>query len=320
MLHLANGESTAQLLRAAQIDGTVASADEILMEGPLPNALQDANDWRERALYLERYLEIGSDDYVRGAQMRQHLLARALEEDEAVLWFEEDVWCQLNYLQALSWLAPRTRSQTRLSLVCPPTERLGELEEQRLTELFAERRAVEPSLLDLAEQLWPVIAAPDPSALNQAIAEVDFSAWPLLRDGLRRQLARLPDVETGLSVLEAAVLEAAARGALSFSELFPRASRSVRDYGATDLQLMRYVLDLAQPQAPMLDVRTGNGTPVLSDEGWKSWRITVTELGHAVLNRETNYMNVAHPDRYVGGVHVTRACRWRWDGNSVVTV
>src|SRR5687768_1697132 len=103
MLHLANGESTAALLRSADLPGTVASADDILMEGPPADA-------RKRAQFLEFYLDIPADQYATAWAARLELLAGALDEDEAILWFEEDVFCQLNYLHALSWLAQRITS------------------------------------------------------------------------------------------------------------------------------------------------------------------------------------------------------------------
>src|SRR5262245_11441770 len=96
VLHLANGASTAGTLRQAGLPGAVESADDILMEGPARNGLSSWAEWEERADYLQAYLAIPRADYILHTYQRQALLTRALGEDEAVLWFEEDVFCQTN--------------------------------------------------------------------------------------------------------------------------------------------------------------------------------------------------------------------------------
>src|SRR5262245_21826575 len=124
MLHLANGESTAGTLREAGLPGDIESADDILMEGPTAHGLTHWSEWEQRAEHLQTYLAIPRADYLLHTLQRQALLTRALSEDEAVLWFEEDVFCQINYVQALHWLGGHDLAQANLTYVCPPDERL----------------------------------------------------------------------------------------------------------------------------------------------------------------------------------------------------
>lgn len=286
MLHLANGESTAALLNRADLPDTVVNADDILLEGP-PAPLES------RARFLEKYLEIGRDEYMRRWQQRLHLLARALEENEAVLWFEEDLWCQLNYLHALSWLASRVNGG-RMSYVCPPEGRLGEMTPARLATLFDERRPVTRELLQTASTAWGYLCADDPRALADYARSGDFSAWPALREGLRLHLARLPHTGTGLGQHELAILQALRNRPLEFAELFAEFSRIQPGYGAADVCVQRYLVDLQ----PVLELGE---------------RISLAERADDVLDGTTDFLEIAQPDRWVGGVHVTAHAQWRWD-------
>lgn len=313
MLHLVNGESTLGRLRQAQVPGTMESADDILMEGPARNRLKAAADVEQRAAFLEAYLEIPRAEYLFGFQRRRELLAQAIAEDETVLWFENDVFCQTNYLDALSWLAEAANGSANLTLVRPSEERLGTLSTERLVQLFTERTPVGDELLHFAHDAWGLLTHDDPVPVADLAQQHDFELWPELRAGLRAQLARLPSTRTGLGRIEQVMVEVAAGGAVTFDHVFAQVCQRASIYGVSDLQVMRYALDLAQPAAALLSVTSSNGAPSLAQANWRAWRISMTPLGRAVLDGDQDYMRLTAVERWVGGTRVDAGCRWRWD-------
>ena len=312
MLHLVNGESTALLMKNAHVPGIIESADEILMEGPARNRLAKRQDWVFRAEQLETYLEIPRDQYMAAVQRRTELLERALLHDEVVLWFEEDVFCQINYMQLLSWLGGHTLKLEQFTYVCPPSERLGELSPARLDQLFKERKPVTAALIQLADHAWSAYSDQDPYKLQSLIDHADFIAWPALRDGLQAHLARLPDASAGVNRIEHTLLSAIQRGASNFDAIFAALSEQLPEYGVPDGAVVRYLVDLAATPA-LATIATGNGVVKISVGSAKEWSFALTPLGRAVLSGEEDYAEHAEFDRWLGGMHLAGKPAWRWN-------
>jgi hypothetical protein len=62
-------------------------------------------------------------------------------------------------------------------------------------------------------------------------------------------------------------------------------------------------------------VFTGWANPEAAD--WPQDRLTLTEMGRAVLAAEVDWMDLGPPVRWLGGVKIDpAAAHWRWDGLS----
>jgi hypothetical protein len=315
VLHLVNGEATKAKLGRARVSGTIESVDDILMEGPLQPQQHEAA-LEQRATFLEKYLHIPRAEYLSRSRQRRGLLAGANDADEAVFWFEEDVFCQVNYLDAFSWLADRANG-SQMSFVCPPAQRLGESSAQQLERWFAQRKPVNRDLLAFATEAWVPLTQDSPKPLADFIDRADFRPWPSLRDALQAQLARLPSTRNGLGRIEEVILRAVAAGASSFDDVFTQINQHARIYGVGDLQVLRYLIDLAHDNAPLLHIVTSNGRPRLSATTSREWKLSLSPLGRAVLDGTQDYLEVVPTERWVGGVIVNRDCRWRWENGLV---
>src|SRR5436853_6179837 len=101
MFHIHNGESTAGTLREFGLPGEHFAFQEVLMAGPTPGGLSQT-DWIEtRAKYLtEAYdLDLGE---CRGSLLSQEATLRRFPgHDEVILWFEHDLFCQINLIYLL---------------------------------------------------------------------------------------------------------------------------------------------------------------------------------------------------------------------------
>ena len=315
MLHLVNGEATKEKLGRAEVAGTIESVDDILMEGPLQPQQHEAALER-RATFLENYLDIPRAEYLARSRQRRDLLASVNDADEAVLWFEEDVFCQMNYLDAFRWLANRANG-SQLSFVCPRAERLGESSPQQLERFFAQRKPVNGDLFSFATKAWDALTQDSPRPLADFLDRTDFSPWPSLRDALQAQLARLPSARNGLGRIEEVILRAVAAGANSFGDVFQQINEHARIYGVGDLQVLRYLIDLAHDSAPLLLIATSNGQASLSAPSAGEWKLSLSPLGRAVLDGTQDYLPIMATERWVGGVLVNRECRWRWENRLV---
>src|SRR3954449_8494238 len=104
-LHVTNGDAIVPEIEAVAPDDPVLPWRDILHEGPVPGGIDDALLRSERAAFLSR---AGWGDGVTLLELferRDQKLLRGAEERELWLWFEDDLYDQLQLLQILDLLA-----------------------------------------------------------------------------------------------------------------------------------------------------------------------------------------------------------------------
>ena len=139
---------------------------------------------------------------------QESALASFSEHDEVVLWFENDLFCQLHLIYLLTWFSRQDLEQTKLSLICvgqfPGKENfrgLGELSPQELASLFPARTKVTRAQLSLSASAWRAYCSPDPTALEKLLP-ASTSSLPFLAAALQVHLQRFPSTANGLAALK----------------------------------------------------------------------------------------------------------------------
>jgi hypothetical protein len=146
-------------------------------------------------------------------QQRDAAFRRAGEHDEIVLWFEHDLYDQLQLIQVLDGLSGLRGPP--ISIVCE-AEYLGTLPPERAAELFSLRNPVTRRHFQEAQAAWSAFRSPDPRGLQNCKS----TSLPFLAAALRRHLQEFPWTRDGFSLLERTVLDALRSGPLEFPELF----------------------------------------------------------------------------------------------------
>lgn len=310
MLHLANGESTAALLRKAGVPGDVFSVDDILMEGPLRNGLRTPSDWLFRAGWLQQRLGIPKADYLASVARRERILRMVAKHDEVVVWTEDDLFCQTNLAELLARLGAAPPA-ARLALVCPPDERLGALPESRIPGLFEARAPLVPERLAAGRAAWEALCADDPRGVERLVDD-GAPGWPSLAQGLRLHLRRFPGATTGVGAIEAALLAMLAQGPAPFPRLFARATREapLDGYGMGDVQVHAHLRALAAGAAPLVFADDPRALEDAASEGM--WALT--DAGRAAHEGRLDAVTQRGVDAWLGGVRLEgRGPVWRWD-------
>jgi hypothetical protein len=324
-LHVANGTSTTMTIEAAGIPGTCSIWADPLHEGPVPSGRSDSELVEVRRQFLA-----GPDGPVRPDPARpdptrdrvnnlrewRTVIAHHESYDELILWFEHDVFDQLNLIQLLTWIRghlPRTKP---VSLICigsfpgrPGFKGLGELTPDELAPLFDRRQPVEGSQYEVAERAWEAFRSPTPEALDSVWRE-DMSAMPYLAPAVSRFLQEYPWTRDGLSRTERRLLDLADGDGISLLRAFPRMHDGEQVYYVTDASLAAVVETLSRTTPPLLRF----DLPAADDR--RVWRgsVTLTDAGRSVLSGELDRVSACGIDRWLGGVHLKSGNRlWRWD-------
>jgi hypothetical protein len=276
LLHVTNGDSAAALLSQAFF-GEVLPWRDVLHEGPVREGLSLEQLSRERARFIAdagwgRLEEVAPEFQARDAKLGDSRL-----HEEVVLWFEHDLYDQLQLIQILDWFA--LHPHPRLTLVCE-AEYVGTMSPARMRELFPVRKPVTDEQLGEAGEAWAAFTAPDPSGMN----DLEIKALPFLGAALRRQLQEYPWTTDDLSLLERRVLELLERGPLPWTRIFTGIDEDPIFLG--DLVLRWHLARMAE-------------------EGLVEARGTQWAL--------KSRRRLRRIPRWLGGVRVDDQCPWRWD-------
>jgi hypothetical protein len=314
MLHVTNGESVIASFRRVRFPGKYLSWADVLHDGPVPqtSTLEQLSDVRARALS-----DFGSSKYeeMRASfAERDRTIENYRQHEEVVLWFEHDLFDQLQLIQLLDWFAGQDLGKTRLSLIqinsypgVQPFYGLGQLTGTQLAKLFPLRAKVTQAQLSIGREAWQAFRSDSPEALAR-LAEHDFPAMPFLRAALRRMLQEYPWTTDGLSRCERQLLKAVAAGAHTRRAIFISSSKDEEVPWGDESVFLR-IDRLASGAAPALQQT--------SDSAYD-----ITEQGRQLLNGQADWVKLQGAvDVWLGGVHLTGPKpEWRWDENAQVLV
>jgi hypothetical protein len=254
------------------------------MCGPTPAGLSP-DEWREvRARFLSEEYEQELEDCKNDLLRQEATLQSFVEHDETILWFEHDLFCQINLIYLLEWFSKQSLEKTRLSLICIgefPGVRdfrgLGQLTGEQLALLFDGRYQVTEQLLSVANRAWTAYGSANPEAI-ELLLEEDTSAMPFLATALRAHLARFPSVTNGLGRIESKALELISEGGTDFKTLFVKFAAAEPVYGLGDAQLWCELKRLAKGKEPLIKV-----SGIADGKRFHDASFELTEKGKSVL-------------------------------------
>jgi hypothetical protein len=304
-LHITNGESVE--IRETGLEGNVLAWNDVLHEGPVPAALTLDELRPVRARYLATLGHSTESRIVADLEQRDRTLAAFAGRPEVVLWFEHDLFDQLQLLQILDWFSRETPGTTRITLISTDTY-LGTLRPEQLAALYPARREVTASQLDLASRVWFDFRAPDPRDLVR-FALAASPELPYLQGAIERHLEEFPSEENGLSRAQRQILEALDGGSSPAGRLFRACQEREERIFMGDLVFFACLRGLAQARVPLVR---------LLGEDQAGRQVEITARGRSVLRGESDHVRLNGIDRWLGGVHLHsdpdgQGRVWRWN-------
>jgi hypothetical protein len=296
-LHVTNGDSVLHVFKKAGILGTHVPWRDALNEGPVPAglSLEETSAVRGRYLAERGYakpIKIIHDFESRDAQIR-----KAGDFQEVVLWFEHDLYDQLQLLQVLTALEELRLEPGRVTLV-QSDQYLGSMTVDELSPLLPRRRTATAATFKSARRAWDRFTSPSPADLFAA-AQEDAIGLPFLRAALKRLCEEYPLRQDGLSRSQRQALAAVAQGPAVNTELYARAQAREEAYFQGDTAFYKMLDDLCDERAPLVAAET---------RGFE-----LTALGRRVLAGDADWLETYPIDRWIGGVHLTPERTVRWD-------
>jgi hypothetical protein len=221
-LHITNGDSVVGSFQELFPADAVLPWRDVLHEGPVPPDLSLPELSEVRAHFLSAESGRPLEQLLADFRARDGLLARCAEFDEVVLWFEHDLYDQLQLIQILDWFQTQAPGATNLRLI-QAEDYLGHMSPARFAELFPARMAVSPGQLNLAAAAWRAFQSADPADLEPFLAP--RPELPFLAPALLRLCEEYPWTTDGLSRTQRIIRDLQRQGLTERGELFGAFSR-----------------------------------------------------------------------------------------------
>lgn len=289
LLHITNGDNFTSKLQSLHLKGDIITWREMLCEGKTLCNVGSESFWKTRFEFLNKNYKVSKSWFVEKTLKEYRSLCNHKQQDQIVLWFEYDLFCQINMLAVLSWLKTHRR-HAEISLVCSGNEDesdklygLGELNDEKLMELYGNRTILSQDDIEFADYAWQLYCSDNPIRLENLINHNSFQ-FEYLSDALKAHLKRFPTIKNGLNELENRVLETAlSKKPSSRKELLGEVLTDQGYYGFGDTQHDRIITSLK----PLF----GSFNPV-----------KLTKKGREILENKANYYSQIRDNQlYLGG-------------------
>ena len=212
ILHILNGDSTAQILEESSITGDVIVWREMLCEGPLQKEVGSDKFWMCRYSFFENELAVSKLEYFDKTIREIVKIEDIANYNEVVLWFEYDLFCQINLLALSTYLLKFYRKDVKFSLICTGKEEgmkslqtLSDYSPERYQTLLENRVKLSRNNLLFAEECWILYVEND----KQKLKSFDFnksSKFKYLQIAIDQHLKRFPELN-GLNQIENKIIE-----------------------------------------------------------------------------------------------------------------
>jgi hypothetical protein len=312
-LIITNGDSAADLLREAGRTETILPWRDVLHEGPITKtALADLSEVRVRFL-AERFglaeAEVAAEFAARDALLRRHASFDTVE-----LWFEHDLYDQLQLVQLLAFFASERR-QKGLVLV-QADDFLGAQVARTILRFAQLARPATDADLDVGANVWTDLTAPTPRPIADRVARGGASPLPFLLAALRRFLEELPSPGNGLGRTEQTIVELIDDGASDPKTLFMRALRKEEAVFMGDWSFFHLMEDLAFAEVPLVGGLNTRHESEADPARFITRRLELTMAGEDVLKGEDDHAALSGIDRWWAGTRLLGHNVWRFDRES----
>ena len=249
-LHLLNGDLLASQLQGASFFEAHLVFREALIVGPTPRGGLD-EFWKVRTAFITASYGATAEEYTQKTVLEIERLNSLPKDTEICLWFEDDLFCQVNLWFVLNLLSESPN--IKIYRVFPPEassanrwKGFGNASTAAFTQAYEAKVPFTSSDLALGKNLWEAYRLGDGAQLA-ALSKSVSPCFRHLEEVCQAQLDRI-SADPRKRRPEKVILELLVMGITDFDILFSQFSEREGIYGFGDLQV-RELLDSIKKNA-----------------------------------------------------------------------
>ena len=289
LLHITNGDSFTERLNKLNLKGDVITWREMLCEGKTLTNVGSESFWKTRFEFLNKNYKVSKSWFIEKTLKEYRSLCNHKQQDHIVLWFEYDLFCQINMLAVISWLLTH-RKHAEISLVCSGKEddtdklySLNELSDEQLLNMYKNRVVLNQDDIEYADYVWQLYCSNNPIRLEN-LTDFENYHFDYLGDAIKTHLKRFPSIANGLNEMENNILRVGLdQKPKSKTDFLNTVLKNQGNLGFGDTQYQRAFQRLKPLFTSMNPVR-------------------LSKKGKQILEQQTNYYScIQDNDVYLGG-------------------
>lgn len=231
--HVLPGDALVETFNQTEIDGDVIVCRECLIDGEIKAAnLEDF--WKMRAAFIGENYGAEETDYLNNVAAEFQKLRNLPEDSEVNLWFEYELFCQVNMWFCLSLLQDKNVKIFRVAPIVKDEKDVwkgfGKLETEDLEKCFADRIEFSETDVQIGVKLWKAFQDKNWDELKTLGAEKSDS-FP--------KLAEVCAAAIEIENRPAETLRKIISDETTFENIFAQFSASEGVYGFGDAQVKR---------------------------------------------------------------------------------
>ncbi len=300
ILIITNGDNAADRIKEQGLADTVLPWRDVLHDGPVPDGLNPTELAKKRIQFLAEFADMPASDIERDFAAREDILSSVGDFDRVELWFEHDLYDQLQLIEVID----RLYDFANLYVV-QSDNYLSELAEDVFASLSQKAVLLDPQARTFARKVWHAFRQSSHEGLKQ-LSNKNSSILPFVSSALKRVLAEHPDVETGLPQSMKIALSPLLYKEHSLKDLFLLMQEHEEAKFMGDLSFSRMIDDFINcPSALLQSAEEG----LLKTSRQADLRdyfgqcVILTNVGRRVLEGRENHIAINGIDRWLGGVH-----------------
>jgi len=299
ILNITNGDCAVEIMKKAKIPGEFLPWRDVLHDGPVPKGLSLEELSKIRAEFIVSRGWAEAENIKRDFIERDNILNSFQKYEKIILWFEHDLYDQLQILQVLDWFNESNISEVELSIICRD-KYLGMLSPDEMKDLLEYEEPITEKHLTLASKAWSAFRQDSPKEWNRLLNE-DTSVLPFLEGAVIRMLEEYPNCSNGLSRTGQQALKILSEGKNLAGEVFGlNQALEERIYlGDSSFWIMLQEFIDSKPALLVLS----EGTK-LTQANAKVQELSITPVGLDVLSGKRSWLDINSQDRWIGGVHL----------------
>jgi len=311
ILNITNGDCAIEIMKKAGIPGKFLPWRDVLHDGPVPIGvtLEELSKIRAEFIISRNW---GEPDLIkRDFVERDNTLKSFREYEKVILWFEHDLYDQLQILQILDWFHKNNENEVKLSIICRD-KYLGMLSPDEMKDLLKYEEPITEKHLMLSSKAWSAFREESPKEWSQLLNK-DTSILPFLRGAVVRMLEEYPSFTNGLSRTAQQALKIISEGESLAGKVFGLSQESEERMFLGDSSFWLILQEFLDSSPALLTLPAGKKLTLPTD---KEQKLTITSVGLEVLSGRKNWLDIKQQDRWIGGAHLEHTNTWCWNPGS----
>ena len=289
-LHITNGDFTTQILQNSDIKGEIITWREMLCEGKTIMEVGSEDLWKTRFDFLKSSYKVTKKIFIDYTLKEYRNLCQQKQQDEIVLWFDNDLFCQVNLLAIVSWLK-RYREGRKITLIqtdiqgkSKKPKEINNLTANQIKNVYNKRVELSKDDIEYADYIWQLYCSDNPIRLETAHRFNPNSPFTHLEKAIKAHLLRFPSIENGLNHIENNILTTASEKTLKSKDaLVKDLLTNQKTYGFADSQYLSKIDSLKKLFTSFDPIK-------------------LSKMGKKVLENQVNYYGKIRSDlAYLGG-------------------